>query len=198
MKAPDRIFLLLTTLLASYQVVQGIDGLTTMAMACYTIAFGILIIASLLMIILGFEVLEDPLAVIASTLTPTSLALGLVSQFMREILIPYGIFIVLGVLAIIFTRLKNGGKSGVIILTAVHGVAGLTIFLLPILLVVQKEVPLGFVMVGIGGMLIGLGGLLLSFLKIGKPILSQQQIFVVFPGLLLLATASFVVGFLYI
>lgn len=198
MKPFDRIFLLLTTLLSSYQVVQGIDGLSTMAMACYTIAFGILIIASLLIIILGFEVLEDPLVVIASTLTPTSLALGLVSQFMREILIPYGVFIVLGVLAIIFTRLKDGGKSGVTILTAVHGVAGLTIFLLPILLVIQKAVPLGFVMVGIGGMLIGLGGLLLSFLKIGKPLLTQQQIFAVFPGLLLLATASFVVGFLYI
>lgn len=190
--------MLLTALLSSYQVVQGIEGLTTMAVACYTIAFGILIIASLLMIILGFEVLDDPLVVIASTLTPTSLALGLISQFLREILVPYGVFIVIGVLAIIYTRFKDGGKSGVIILTVVHGVAGLTIFLLPILLVLLGHAPSSFAWVGLGGMIIGMGGLQLSFLRIGKPLLTRQKIFAAFPGLLLLATASFVVGFLYV
>lgn len=198
MRPHQRIFLLFTALLSSYQVVQGIEGLTTMAVACYTIAFGILIIASLLMIILGFDVLEDPLVVIASTLTPTSLALGLISQFLHVILVPYGIFIVMGVLAIIYTRLKNGGKSGVIILTVVHGVAGLTIFLLPIILALLGRAPGGFALVGIGGMIIGLGGLQLSFLRVGKPLLTRQVIFSAFPGLLLLATSSFVAGFLYV
>ena len=54
MKPLDRVLLLITALLASYQVVQGIDGLNNMAIACYTIAFGVIVIASLLMIILGF------------------------------------------------------------------------------------------------------------------------------------------------
>ncbi len=198
MKPLDRFFLLLTALLASYQVVQGIEGLTTMAMACYTIAFGILIIASLLMIILGFEILEDPLVVIASTLTPTSLALGLVSEYLRGILIPYGVFIVVGVLAIIVTRLVGGGIPGVMILTVVHGVAGLTIFLLPFFLALQGEVPTGFTLVGFGGMFIGMVGLLLSFLKTGKPLLSRKKILTVFPGLLFLATGSFVAGFLFV
>ena len=187
--------MLLTALLSSYQVVQGVEGLTTMAVACYTVAFGILILASLLMIILGFEVLDDPLVVIAATLTPTSLALGLVSQFLREILVPYGIFIVLGVLAIIYTRLRDEEKLGVIILTVVHGVSGLTIFLLPIMLVLLGLAPAGFAWVGLGGMIIGLGGMQLSFLKIGKPLLSRHKILAAFPGLLLLATASFVAGF---
>lgn len=196
MKPLDRIFLLFTALLASYQVVKGIDGLTTMAIACYTIAFGILIIASLLLIILGFEVLDAPMVVIASTLIPTSLALGLVSEYLREILIPYGVFIVAGVLAIIYTRLAGNGKLSVITLAVVHGVSGLTIFLLPILLALRAVVPAGFVWVGIGGMLIGLGGLLLSFLKAGKPLLSRQTIFSILPALLLLTTAAFVAGFI--
>ena len=198
MSVLDRILLLLTALLASYQVAVGIDGLATMAVACYTIAFGVLIIAGLLMLILGFEVLDSPVVVIASTLIPTSLALGLVSQYLHEILIPCGIFIVLGVLAIIITRFAGPKKLAVIVLAVVHGVSGLTIFLLPILLALRGEVPGGFALVGVGGMLIGLGGLLLSFLKAGKPLLAREKIFAVFPGLLLLTTAAFVAGFMFI
>ena len=198
MKPLDRILLFATALLASYQVVQGIDGLNHMAIACYTIAFGVIVIASLLMIILGLEVLDYPVVVIASTLIPLSLALGLAAQFLHDILIPYGIFIVIGFIAIVLTRYVGPKKMGVIVLTVVHGVAGLTIFFLPIILVLQNQLPPGFAFVGIGGMLIGLVGLLLSFLKAGKPLLSRQKILSIFPSLLLLATAAFVTGFAFI
>jgi hypothetical protein len=197
MKPLDRILLLLTALLASYQVVQGIDGLETMAIACYTIAFGVLIVASLLIIILGFEVLDSPLVVIASTLIPTSLALGLISEYLRGYLVPYGSFIVTGVLVIILTRISGPKRLAVIVLAIVHGFAGLTIFLLPIVLSLRGQAPTGFVLVGLGGALIGLGGLLLSFLKAGKPLLSRERILTVFPGLLLLTTAAFVAGFAF-
>ena len=194
----DRILLFITAILASYQVVRGIDGLANMAVACYTIAFGVIVIASLLMIILGFEVLDSPLVVIASTLIPLSLALGLIAQFLRGILIPYGIFIVTGFIAIVITRYVGPKKLAVIVLAVVHGVAGLTIFFLPIILAVQGTVSSGFLLVGVGGMLIGLGGLLLSFLKTGKPLLSRAKILAIFPGLLLLTTAAFVTGFVFI
>ena len=198
MKPLDRILLLITALLASYQVVQGIDGMDSMAIACYTIAFGVLIIASLLMIILGFEVLDSPLVVIVSTMIPLSLALGLVSQFLREILIPYGIFIVVGFIAIVITRFAGPKKLAVIVLAIVHGVAGLTIFFLPFIITLQGTIPARFALVGVGGMLIGLGGMLLSFLKAGKPLLSREKILAVFPGLLLLTAAAFVTGFAFI
>ena len=80
-------------------------------------------------------------------------------------------------------------------LALVHGVAGLTIFLLPIFLVLQGTVNPAFTLVGIGGALIGIGGLLLSFLKMGKPILSRETILKILPGLLLLMTFCFVAGF---
>ena len=198
MKSLDRIYLLFTTLLASYQVVQGIEGMGTMAIACYTIAFGILIIACLLLIILGLDVLNAPMVVIISTLIPTSLALGLVSEYIPGILIPYGVFIVIGVATIILTRLVIKDRFGVIVLPIVHGVAGLTITLLPVFLAFQREVPAGFSLVGLGGMLIGVGGVLLSLLKTGKPLLSRQKILSVFPILLFLTTAAFVTGFLFV
>jgi len=198
MKPLDRILLLIAALLASYQVVQGIDGLSNMAIACYTIAFGVLIVASLLIIILGFEVLDSPMVIIASTLIPLSLALGLVAQFFREILIPYGIFIVAGFIAIVTTRFFGPKKWAVIVLAIVHGMAGLTIFFLPLVLALRSQTPFGFTLVGLGGMLIGVGGLLLSFLKAGKPLISREKILAVFPGLLLLTTAAFVAGFAFI
>jgi hypothetical protein len=198
MKPLDRILLLVTALLASYQVVLGIDGLNHMAIACYTIAFGVIVIASLLMIILGLDVLDSPMVVIASSLIPLSLALGLAAQFLHDVLIPYGIFIVIGFIAIVFTRYIGSQKLAVMVLAIVHGVAGLTIFFLPIILVFQKELPPGFALVGIGAMLIGLTGLLLSFLNAGKPLLSGQKILSIFPSLLLLTTAAFVAGFAFI
>ncbi|MBM3144888.1 MAG: hypothetical protein FJ010_07925 [Chloroflexi bacterium] len=198
MKPLHRIFLLLTALLASYQVVQGIDGLERMAIACYTIAFGMLIVASLLMMILGFEVLDSPLVVISSTLIPASLALGLVSEYLDVILIPYGIFIVAGMLVILITRLAGPQKLAVIVLAVVHGVAGLAIFALPIILALRGDTKGGFAWVGIGGGLIGIGGLLLSFLKGGRPILPRETILTVLPSLLLLSTAAFVAGFAYL
>ena len=45
MKPLDRLLLLTTALLASYQVVQGIDGLNQLAIACYTVAFGVIVTA---------------------------------------------------------------------------------------------------------------------------------------------------------
>jgi hypothetical protein len=194
----DRILLLITAILASYQVVQGIDGLNNMAVACYTIAFGVIVIASLLILILGLEVLDSPVVIIASTLIPLSLALGLVAQFLRYILIPYGIFIVAGFIGIVITRFAGPKKLAVLVLAIVHGVAGLTIFFLPFILALRDEAPAGFALVGVGGMLIGLGGLLLSFLKAGKPLISREKILAVFPGLLLLTTVAFVVGFAFI
>jgi len=194
----DRIILLITAILASYQVVQGVDGLETMAITCYTIGFGVIVIASLLIMILGFEVLDSPLVVIASTLIPLSLALGLIAEYSRTILVPYGLFIAVGFGAIGITRFAGPKKLSIIVLAFVHGVAGVTISFLPIILAVRTTVPGGFIFISAGGMLIGLGGLLLSFLKMGKPILTRDKILTIFPGLLMLTILAFVAGFAFV
>ena len=198
MKPVDRILFLFTALLASYQVVQGIDGLTSMAIACYTISFGVIVIASLLLIILGFEVLDSPLVIVVSSLIPLSLALGLFTQFLRPYMILYGIFTVLGFIAILITRLVGPRKLAVVVLAVVHGVAGFMIFLLPVIMATRNITPVGFTLVSLGGMLIGLGGLLLSLLKTGKPILSRKKILKAFPALLMLMTTAFVAGFAFV
>ena len=192
----DRILLLATGLLAAWQIAVGIDRLGTLPIVAYTVGFGVLLVAGLLLIILGFDVLDSPIVVIVSTIIPLSLSLGLVWEHLPAYRIPYLIFVLLGFLAIVVTRiLPMKNKLPVLVLAIVHGIAGMTIFLLPILLAFSGSVAPRFALVGLGGALIGVGGLLLSFLKTGKPILSRNIILKVLPGLLLLMTAAFVLGF---
>lgn len=194
----DRVLLLLTGLLAAWQVAIGIDAFDTLPVIAYTLGFGVLLVAGLLLIILGFEILDSPAVVIVSTLIPLSLALGLAWQYLEAYRTAYLIFTIGGFLAVTLTRLIPApGKLPVFTLAVTHGIAGLTIFLLPIFLSASGTVHPGFALVGLGGALIGLGGLLLSFLKAGKPILARDTIFKILPGLLLLMTMAFVAGFLF-
>ena len=192
----DRILLLLTGLLAAYQVSVGIDGLSTLPIIAYTIAFGVLLVAGLLLIILGFDVLDSPVVVIVSTIIPLSLALGLAWEYLASFRTPILLFAIIGFAAIVITRsIPMPGRLPVIVLALVHGVAGMTIFLLPIIFAIAGRARPGFALVGVGGALIGVGGLLLSFLKTGRPILPRETILKVLPGLLLVMTATYVAGF---
>jgi hypothetical protein len=193
--ASDRIFLLGASLLAAYQVVVGIDGLSSFTILCYTVGFGVILVACLLMIILGYDVLESPLVVILSTIIPLSLSTGLISEFFPAWLPAYLVFSGLGLLAIILTRTVMRSKISVFVLAVVHGIAGLVIFGLPIYLVVNGITPPGFILVGIGGALIGLGGLLLFFMRTGSPLVSKEHILKFFPALFLMTTAAFAAGF---
>ncbi|MCB0117906.1 MAG: hypothetical protein KDD72_02670 [Anaerolineales bacterium] len=193
----DRVLLLITGILAAYQVAVGINGFESVPIIAYTIAFGVLLVAGLLLIILGFDVLDSPVVVIVSTIIPLSLSLGLVWQH-ASFGTSYLIFAIIGFAAVTLTRsIHTPGKTPTIVLAFVHGIAGMTIFLLPIITSMQGKAHPFFSLVGIGGALIGIGGLLLSFLKTGRPILSRETILKVLPSLLLLMTICFVTGFKY-
>jgi hypothetical protein len=198
MTALDRVLLLITGLLVAYQIVVGIDQLSTAPIIAYTIAFGVLLVAGLLLIILGFDVLDSPAVVIVSTIIPLALSLGLVWEHLASYRTLYLIFTIIGFLAVTLTRtVPTPGKIPTIILAIVHGIAGMTIFLLPIVLSVQGMTHPLFSLVGIGGALIGVGGLALSFLKAGKPILPKETILKILPVILFLMTLCFVLGFKY-
>jgi len=170
--------------------VFGIEGPPSLALLWYTIGFGVL-----LMIMVGFEVLESPVVVITNTVIPLSLSLGLVAEYLPQFTIPYLIFSIIGFIVIAVTRFYAPTWIVLLSLAIVHGVSGFIITLLPIILSMRGVVEPGFVLVGVGGALIGLGGLLLSFLKAGSPILLRSTIQALFPGLLLLTTVALVAGF---
>lgn len=195
MTSLDRTLLLITGILAAYQVAVGIDGFDALPIIAYTIGFGVLLVAGLLLIIWGFEVLDSPVVIIVSTIIPLTLSLGLVWQH-ASFGTSYLVFVIVGFLAVTLTRsIPAPGKIPTIVLAITHGIAGMTIFLLPIILSMQGKTQPLFSLVGVGGALIGIGGLLLSFLKAGRPILSRETIFKALPVLLLLMTICFVAGF---
>jgi hypothetical protein len=192
----DRSLLLATGLLAAWQVAVGINGTAALPMTAYTVGFGMLLVAGLLLIILGFEALDSPVVVIISTIIPLSLSLGLVWEHLPAYQTVYLVFVLFGFLAVIVTRavpIKN--ELPVVVLAAVHAVAGFVVFLLPIIWDFTGRATHGFALVGVGGALIGAGGLLLALLKTGKPLLSHTIILRILPGLLLLMTVAFVAGF---
>ncbi len=191
----NRILLLITGFLAAYQIVAGVKGADAFAGLGYTIAFGVLLIAGLLLIIFGMQVLASPIVVIVAAIIPLGLAVGLVAQYFPALGIIALALAIVGLLAITLSRMGSREKLATVVLAVVHGTAGVFIFGLPIILSLRGIAPLGLALVGVGGVLIGLGGLLLSLLKAGKPILSEATVLMVLPGLLLLMTIAFVVGF---
>lgn len=192
----NRLLLLAMCLLAAYQVAIGINGLESVAIVAYTIAFGVLLVAGLLLIILGFDVLDSRILVMATSIIPLSLSLGLIWEHFSSGRLPYLVFAILGYLAIIVTRMIDlPGQLSTAILAIVHGVAGLVVFLLPTILSAQEVTRPGFALVGLGGAFIGLAGLLLYFLKTGRPIFSREIMLSIFPAILLLMTGAFVLGF---
>ena len=195
MSSLDRMTLLLTGLLAAYQVVVGVADKAPLALISYTVAFGVLLVAGLLLIILGFSILDTPSIATISSLIPLALSLGLIIEHIPSAKTPYLIFVVLGLIAIVLVKFVGADQAGVIVLAFVHAVSGLVIFILPLFLSLQGTTPNRFVFVGVGGGLIGIGGILFSFMKTGNPLLDQKTIYSLLPGLLLLMTASFVWGF---
>lgn len=194
-------FLLVTGLIALYLCIHFYRGFMVnkkIYNIYYIIGFGVLLVAGLLLIFFSYDILASPFVIIVSTLIPLSLSLGLVTQYFPKQSKYYLAFVVLGFLAIAAGTLADLGTLGTIILASVHSVAGLTLFLMPIVLVIKKKVPAPFAMVSLGAALIGIGGIALGFLKTGRPLLffTQEVIFLILAPLLFLMVASFAVGFI--
>jgi len=190
----NRIILLITGHAAGYMIVSGIEGLNIWTTICYTIAFGVLVLSCLLLMLFGFEILNNTLVVVVATLIPLSLSLGIISSYLPHYKFVYLIFSVLGLTLIFISRIRESGKLTTIVLAGVHGLAGLIITCLPLILSIKGAATSWFSLMGLGGALIGLTGLLLVFLKMEKAILSQKLIYNIFPVLLLVVTALFMVG----
>lgn len=161
----------------------------------YMTSFAVLLVAGLLLIIFGYDALKSPLVVIVGALIPLALATGLVAEFYPSYERPYLTFAVIGLLAIAITRFVGPYGLATAILATVHGIAGLTICGLPLVVVRQDKVSGAFSLVTVGGALIGIGGLALAFLKAGVPILPASFIFAILAPLLFLMASSFAWGF---
>ncbi len=196
----DRIILLVTGLVALYLVLrlgrkEEKPAGSGRQRIYYAAAFAVLLVAGLLLIALGYGILANPLVVIVAALIPACLSLGLVADLGPRWEVAYGVFALLGLGAIAVTRFVGAPVLGTIVLALVHSVAGLLIFILPLVAAAKKVRPWSFAWVTVGGTLIGIGGIALAMLKTGHPILSAGLIQTILAPLLLLMTVAFALGF---
>jgi hypothetical protein len=160
------------------------------------LCFLVLLVSGLLLIILGYDILESPYVLTVATLIPLGLSMGLMNQFYPGIKKFFSWFALVGLVATAATSI-TGSSLRQIAVPLFHGVAGLIIFLVPIKANIEGKGAKGFWWVGVGGVLIGLGGIALAFLKADSQLLffSADFVFTILAPLLMLMTLAFTWGF---
>lgn len=202
----DRAVLLATGLVCIYMIINLLgkqkNSETAHPSNWYLMtSFAVLLVSGLLLIAFGWNILgllgggsaASKFVSVVATLIPFSLAAGLVLRFYPKIFTPYLVFLIVGVLAIAASKFMGLATLAKIIYPVFHSVAGLTIFIIPILAVKQGKMSPGFYGVTVGGTLIGLGGISLGFLTAGKQLLFFSPSFV----LMILAPLLFFTAFGY-
>lgn len=181
--------------LAGYQVVRGVEGLNPFITVFATIAFGVLVIAGVVILIMGPDLLGSPWVATASSIIPLSLAAGMVNHYIPQYTRAYMAFALIGLTAIIVSRFFSGSRPvQTATLAIVHALAGGLIVVIPILLSVQGKAPPLLVLVSLGGILMGLAGMLLGLFPTGRLKISKETHYSVVMAILALSTLLFVVG----
>jgi hypothetical protein len=193
----DRIILLATGLVAIYLLwrfwgrYNAKKGLYDLY---YITGFAVLLVAGLLLIFLGYDILASPWVLTVSSLIPLNISMGIAEQYFPAWKKAFKWFALLGFLAIAVTSL--GGLAGPkkIAVPLFHGVAGLVIVLGPLF---APGATTGLRWVSLGGVLIGLGGIALAFLALGSQLLffSQSFVLTILAPLLLAMMLAFAYGF---
>ena len=202
----DQAVLLATGLVAIYAIwmlmgKQKDEATKHVANYYYMVSFAVLLVSGLLLIFLGWEILgllghgsgTSRFVAVVATLIPFSLASGLVARFYPEKEKMYLSVMILGVVLIAVSRFTDMATFAKVIYPIFHGIAGLTIFFIPILVVKEDLMNKDFYWVTVGGTLIGLGGIALAFLTAGKQLLFFSPEFV----LMILAPLLFLTAFSY-
>jgi hypothetical protein len=202
----DRIILLITGLTALY-LIWRFYGRYSQKKGLYDLyyipGFAVLFVSGVLLIFLGYQILGlggsalSPYILPIASLIPLCISIGIVEQYYTDFKKPYKWVALIGFLAIAITSIAGFAAMKKITVPLFHTIAGLVIFLGPILAAKNGKAPKGFIWVGIGGMLIGIGGIALAFLTTGSQLLffSTEVVLAILAPLLLLMTLAFTWGF---
>jgi len=130
----DQIVLLVTGLVALYLVILFYRRYTKekgLHDVYYMLGFLVLLVSGLLLIFLGYDILQSPYVLTVASLIPLGISLGIMNQYYKPWKKAYAWFALVGFLAIAITSIA-GMDLKKIAVPLFHGVAGLVIFLGPI------------------------------------------------------------------
>ncbi|MBN2556825.1 MAG: hypothetical protein JXA97_12870 [Anaerolineales bacterium] len=189
----DRTLLLATALLAGYQVAVGIEGLSNLAVVFYSIGFGALMIAALMLIILDREALGHSSVMLLATLLPIFLALGMITERVARSSYVFILFAAVGFASLVIARLWLGAAAARVVLISLHTLSGFIIVGFPFFSVLTGTASFAYVFVGIGGAIISFVGSALAFQRMS--IDACEALFTKrIPWLLFIITVCFTAG----
>ena len=130
-----------------------------------------------------------------ATLIPFVMASGLVAKDYPKIKIPYLLLMAIGFVSIAATKIP-GYSCARFIYPTFHAISGLTIFLVPLLVVKAEKAPASYMLISLGGALMSLGGVALSFLKADKQLLflSWDVVLMILAPMLFFTALFFALG----
>lgn len=190
----DRILFLITAHVAGIKIVSGMEQHSVLSTGLYTIAFGVLVLASIMLLLFGFELLTNRFVPVVTTLIPATLSIGLVQDHLPQMTLSYSILIGIIYFISVWVRFTAPEKTASLVLALVHGISGLLVVVLPVLLFLHYGVPAKVLFVSIGGIIISIEGIFLLLQKLGYLRVELKTIFAWFPVMLLAATSAFVLG----
>jgi hypothetical protein len=159
------------------------------------LGFLVLLVAGLLLIFQGYDILKSPYVLTVSSLIPLGISMGIAEQYFPSWKRAFKWFALVGFLVIAATSIGQMASLKKIAVPLFHGVAGLVIILGPFY---AKRAPTGFWWVGVGGIFIGLGGIALAFISVGAQLLffTPALVMQILAALLLLMALAFAWGFM--
>jgi len=190
----DRILFLITAHVAGFNIVTGMEHHSVVSIGFYTVSFGVLILASIMLLLFGFELLTNRFVPVVTTLIPMTLSMGLVQEHLPQMTLSYSALISVIYVISVWVRFNATEKTAAMVLALVHGISGLLVFVLPIVLYANYGLPAKLLLISIGGLIIGIEGIFLTLQKIGYLRIELNTIFAWFPSMLLAATSAFVSG----
>ncbi len=189
----NRIIYLFTGIVAGYQIIHGMDNYSDLTTTLYTISFGILLLASLLLLLMGFEIMENDYIAVVVSLIPMSLSLGIVFDKLEHAGV-YATLIFISFVIAASLRFFAKGKVASLSIGVLHFISGAVVCFIPIILFLTNKAGFQILFISLGGIIIGTGEMLLGALKAGKTIIKKEKVVELFPTILLFTTISFVIG----
>jgi hypothetical protein len=206
MNSIDRLFLLLTGLVAVYTIYTLMKKKDYVHSSLFhIISLTVLTVSGLLLMIFGWGILglmgdgiSNKLIAVVASLIPFAWALGVANDIEKRLVNIYLPFMGLGLLLIIISRLSGSAEFARIVYPIFHGIAGLSIVLLPGLTLKRSGLQKQYLLVSLGGLLISTGGMALSFLMAGRQLLffSTDVVLMILAPLLFLTTVTYSAGLL--
>lgn len=198
----DTILLLMTGLLSvimAWLLIRNYKKTKKLSHICWATSLSVLFVSGVLIIFLGFEVLEEPIIPVIAAIIPIGMALGLLFEIWENTIgIIYLSYSLVVILLLLVARLDIIlGSWSTILIMATHIPSGLIIVGLPIYYASKIDDDKSYYYFSIGGILISFGGILLAFVKLSEPlfgVFDQGLIYGILPLLLLIVGVFFILG----